>query len=98
MGPLTARLHQGKQNRTRQAPYTARNYSLNGARAAEELRLSSGISIGVATYGRPVPSLRPFAAQSDTMVGYLKVAGTRIVDEEGKDVILRGAGLGGWMT
>ena len=32
------------------------------------------------------------------MVGYLKVAGTRIVDEEGKDVILRGAGLGGWMT
>ncbi|TFK35831.1 glycoside hydrolase [Crucibulum laeve] len=28
----------------------------------------------------------------------LKVSGTKIVDEEGKEVILRGAGLGGWMN
>jgi hypothetical protein len=27
----------------------------------------------------------------------LKVSGTKIVDEEGKEIILRGAGLGGWM-
>jgi len=27
----------------------------------------------------------------------LKVSGTKIVDEEGKVVILRGAGLGGWL-
>ncbi|KIY45093.1 glycoside hydrolase family 5 protein [Fistulina hepatica ATCC 64428] len=28
----------------------------------------------------------------------LKVSGTKLVDEEGKEVILRGAGLGGWMN
>ncbi|KDQ58101.1 glycoside hydrolase family 5 protein [Jaapia argillacea MUCL 33604] len=28
----------------------------------------------------------------------LKVSGDKIVDEEGKEVVLRGAGLGGWMT
>ncbi|EEB87040.1 hypothetical protein MPER_15795, partial [Moniliophthora perniciosa FA553] len=28
----------------------------------------------------------------------LKVSGTKIVDENGKEVILRGAGLGGWMN
>ncbi|KAJ7643872.1 glycoside hydrolase [Roridomyces roridus] len=28
----------------------------------------------------------------------LKVSGTKIVDEDGKEVILRGAGLGGWMN
>ena len=27
----------------------------------------------------------------------LKVSGTKIVDENDKEVILRGAGLGGWM-
>jgi hypothetical protein len=27
----------------------------------------------------------------------LKVSGTKIVDGDGKEVILRGAGLGGWM-
>lgn len=27
----------------------------------------------------------------------LKVLGSKIVDEDGKEVILRGAGLGGWM-
>jgi hypothetical protein len=27
----------------------------------------------------------------------LRVSGTKIVDEQGKEVILRGAGLGGWM-
>jgi hypothetical protein len=27
----------------------------------------------------------------------LKVQGTKIVDGDGKEVILRGAGLGGWM-
>ncbi|EIW52789.1 glycoside hydrolase [Trametes versicolor FP-101664 SS1] len=32
------------------------------------------------------------------MAGFLRVDKTRIVDEEGKEVILRGAGLGGWMT
>lgn len=31
------------------------------------------------------------------MVSYLKVSGTKIVDGEGNEVILRGAGLGGWM-
>lgn len=28
---------------------------------------------------------------------FLKVSGERVVDGEGKDIILRGAGLGGWM-
>ncbi|KAJ7928042.1 glycoside hydrolase [Mycena leptocephala] len=28
----------------------------------------------------------------------LKVSGTKVVDEEGKEIILRGAGLGGWMN
>ncbi|KAF8648883.1 hypothetical protein AX16_006158 [Volvariella volvacea WC 439] len=28
----------------------------------------------------------------------LKVSGTKIVDEDGKEVVLRGAGLGGWMN
>ncbi|KAI0819739.1 glycoside hydrolase [Trametes gibbosa] len=32
------------------------------------------------------------------MAGFLRVDKTRIVDGEGKEVILRGAGLGGWMT
>lgn len=27
----------------------------------------------------------------------LKISGTKIVDKDGKEVILRGAGLGGWM-
>lgn len=27
----------------------------------------------------------------------LKVSGTKIVDEAGNEVVLRGAGLGGWM-
>ncbi|KZP22907.1 glycoside hydrolase family 5 protein [Athelia psychrophila] len=30
--------------------------------------------------------------------GFLKVSGTKIVDGNGKEVILRGAGLGGWMN
>lgn len=30
------------------------------------------------------------------MVSFLKVEGTKLVDEDGKEVILRGAGLGGW--
>jgi len=34
------------------------------------------------------------AAQAE---GWLKVAGTQIVDDSGKPVILRGMGLGGWM-
>ena len=29
---------------------------------------------------------------------FLRVAGTRLVDEAGKEIVLRGAGLGGWMT
>jgi len=32
------------------------------------------------------------------MSTFLKVDGTKIVDGDGKEVILRGAGLGGWMT
>ena len=32
------------------------------------------------------------------MSGYIRVDGTKLVDTEGKEVILRGAGLGGWMT
>ena len=32
------------------------------------------------------------------MSGFLKVDGTKIVDDKGKEVTLRGAGLGGWMT
>jgi len=31
-------------------------------------------------------------------MSYLKVSGTKIVDKDGKEVILRGAGLGGWMN
>lgn len=29
---------------------------------------------------------------------FLKVLGTKLVDGEGQEVILRGAGLGGWMN
>ncbi|TFK30304.1 endoglucanase family 5 glycoside hydrolase [Coprinopsis marcescibilis] len=32
------------------------------------------------------------------MSGFLKVDGTRIVDQHGNEVVLHGAGLGGWMT
>ncbi|KAH8105386.1 glycoside hydrolase [Cristinia sonorae] len=32
------------------------------------------------------------------MSSFLKIEGTKIVDGDGKEVILRGAGLGGWMT
>ena len=32
------------------------------------------------------------------MSGFIKVEGTKLVDGSGKEVILRGAGLGGWMT
>ncbi|KAH8105387.1 glycoside hydrolase [Cristinia sonorae] len=31
-------------------------------------------------------------------MSFLKVSGTKIVDKDGKEVILRGAGLGGWMN
>ena len=31
------------------------------------------------------------------MSSFLKVSGTKVVDKDGKEVILRGAGLGGWM-
>ncbi|KAF7986708.1 hypothetical protein HWV62_20240 [Athelia sp. TMB] len=31
-------------------------------------------------------------------MSFLKVSGTKIVDADGKEVILRGAGLGGWMN
>jgi hypothetical protein len=30
--------------------------------------------------------------------GYLKVQGEKVVDDSGNPVILRGAGLGGWMN
>lgn len=30
-------------------------------------------------------------------MSFLKVAGTKLVDADGKEIILRGAGLGGWM-
>lgn len=30
--------------------------------------------------------------------GYLRVQGTKIVDDNGKSVVLRGAGLGGWLN
>ena len=32
-----------------------------------------------------------------TAMAYLKVSGTKIVNQNGEEVILRGAGLGGWM-
>jgi hypothetical protein len=31
------------------------------------------------------------------MSSCLKVSGTKVVDGDGKEVVLRGAGLGGWM-
>jgi hypothetical protein len=34
---------------------------------------------------------------SCSVMSYLKVSGTKIVDVNGQEVILRGAGLGGWM-
>lgn len=34
---------------------------------------------------------------SSLIMSLLKVNGTKLVDEDGKEVILRGAGLGGWM-
>jgi hypothetical protein len=30
-------------------------------------------------------------------MSFLKVSGTKIVNEQGEVVVLRGAGLGGWM-
>ncbi|KAF8134581.1 glycoside hydrolase family 5 protein [Boletus edulis] len=32
------------------------------------------------------------------MASYLKVSGTKIIDGDGNEVVLRGAGLGGWMN
>jgi hypothetical protein len=32
------------------------------------------------------------------MPSFLRVSGTRLVDEAGQEIILRGAGLGGWMN
>jgi endoglucanase len=32
------------------------------------------------------------------VTGYLQVDGSRIVDEHGSEIILRGVGLGGWMN
>jgi hypothetical protein len=34
---------------------------------------------------------------SEPPMAYLKVSGTKIVDKDDKEIILRGAGLGGWM-
>jgi len=31
-------------------------------------------------------------------MSFLRVDGTKLVDEQGKEVVLHGAGLGGWMT
>lgn len=39
-----------------------------------------------------LPSVLPVRAQ-----GYLRTSGRRLVNEEGKEVILRGMGLGGWV-
>ncbi|WP_127126116.1 cellulase family glycosylhydrolase [Pseudoflavitalea rhizosphaerae] len=36
-------------------------------------------------------------AFSSTAQGFLKTSGTRIIDDRGKNVLLRGIGLGGWM-
>lgn len=33
-----------------------------------------------------------------SIMPYLKVSGTKLIDDAGEEVILRGAGLGGWMT
>lgn len=30
-------------------------------------------------------------------MAYIKVSGTKLVDKDGKEIILRGAGIGGWM-
>lgn len=35
---------------------------------------------------------------SSVNMSFLKVDGTRIVDASGNEVVLHGAGLGGWMT
>jgi hypothetical protein len=31
------------------------------------------------------------------VMSFLKVSGTKIVNEKGEEVVLKGAGLGGWM-
>ena len=36
-------------------------------------------------------------SMSSAAPSFLKIQGTKIVDGDGKEVILRGAGLGGWM-
>jgi hypothetical protein len=44
--------------------------------------------------------LKYFTGSSDSSfihMSFLKVSGTKIIDGEGKEVLLRGAGLGGWM-
>lgn len=38
-----------------------------------------------------------FIAITATAQGYLKTAGTKIVNEKGENILLRGMGLGGWM-
>ena len=38
-----------------------------------------------------------FSSLFKSSMSFLKVEGTKIVDGNGKEVILRGAGLGGWM-
>jgi hypothetical protein len=37
------------------------------------------------------------ADENGAIMSLLKISGTKIVNEKGEEVILRGAGLGGWM-
>ena len=30
-------------------------------------------------------------------MAFIKVSGTKLVDKDGNEIVLRGAGLGGWM-
>lgn len=37
------------------------------------------------------------ASSLGAMSPFIKVSGTKLIDADGKEIILRGAGLGGWM-
>ncbi|GAW03142.1 glycoside hydrolase [Lentinula edodes] len=75
--------------------------TLNGNWGHDRMKLLQGMS-------EACQELRPYLDESSSDAGdtsqislsmsLLKVSGTKIVDEKGEEVILRGAGLGGWMN
>lgn len=71
-------------------------YSLSLAADRHRIRKTSGQSYLYAGHNDGSLSI-VLTVLLPTMSTFLKVSGTKLVDGNGKEVILRGAGLGGWM-